>query len=248
MLSLLLFTVIAPAMAQGAGTTPLFASLSGKALVAVSETHPYQVVAIGGPGEGTGGNYSFQFDLVGSSKTDGKVLPDSGSSKTGRYTVNVTASSFAEDLTLKVKVNSYNATSSINVTKNLVIKVVKPIVITAKVVNQGNATLTGVPVTFYVDDVKLYNTTIALTSKTTKTVVYNWTSQTVSNGEHSVRVELDPNSQFVRFSSGGTIFTQTIWVGPSDYSSSDGVLIGLFVLLLLVTYMVYKRPTKRRKK
>jgi hypothetical protein len=247
MLSLLLFTILAPATVQ-AEASPLYASLSGQTLVATSEKHPYQIVAIGGPGEGTGGNYSFQFTLKGSSKTDGQVLPDSGTSKTGKFMVNVTASSFAEDLTLSVKVSSYTATSSTNITKSLVIKVVKPIMITAKVVNQGNSTLTGVPVTFYVDDVKLYNTTITLSSKTTKSVVYNWTSQTVSNGEHNVRVELDPNSQFVRFSSGGTIFTQTVWVGPSDYSSSDGVLIGLFVLLLLVTYLVYKRPAKRRKK
>jgi hypothetical protein len=247
MLSLLLFTIIAPATVQAAAN-PLFASLSGQTLVATDEKHPYQVIAIGGPGEGTGGNYSFQFTLKGSSKTDGQVLPDSGTSKTGKFTVNVTASSFAEDITLSVKVNSYNATSSTNITKSIVIKVVKPVVITAEVVNQGNATLSGVHVTFYFDDVKLYNTTIILTSKATKSVVYNWTSQTISNGEHTVRVELDPNSQFVRFASGGTIFTQTVWVGPSDYSSSDGVLIGLFVLLLLVTYFVYKRPAKRRKK
>ncbi len=125
---------------------------------------------------------------------------------------------------------------------------VKPIVITAKVVNQGNATLTAVPSTFFVDDVQLYNTTIDLSAKATKTVVYNWTSQSVSDGEHAVRVELDPNNQFVRFASGGTIFTQTIWVGPTDTSGSDAVLIGIFILLLLVTYLVYKRPAKRRKK
>jgi hypothetical protein len=247
MLSLLLFTIVAPAMVQAA-STPVFASLSGPTLVATNEKHQYQVVAIGGPGDGTGGNYSFQFTLVGTRLTDAKVLPDSGGSKTGKFYVNVTASSFADDLTLSVKVGSYNATSSSNITKTMVIKVVKPIVITAKVVNQGNATLTGVPVTFYVDDVKLYNTTINLSSKATKTVVYNWTSQTVGDGEHSVRVELDPNSQFVRFSSGGTIFTQTIWVGPTDSSGNDGILIGMFVLMLFVTYLVYKRPTKRRKK
>ena len=71
---------------------------------------------------------------------------------------------------------------------------------------------------------------------------------TVSDGEHTVRVELDPESQFVRFSSGGTIYTQTIWVGPNNSSNNDGILIGLFVLLLFVTYLVYKRPAKRRKK
>jgi hypothetical protein len=248
MLSLLLFTVVAPAMMVQAATTPVFATLSGPTLVATNEVHQYQIVAIGGPGEGTGGNYSFQLVLSGSSKTDGKVLPDTGGSRDGKFYVNVTASSFAEDLTLSVKVGSYNGTSSNNITKTMIIKVVKPIVITAKVVNQGNATLTGVPVAFYVDDVKLYNTTITLSSKTTKTLVYNWTSQTVRNGEHSVRVELDPNNQFVRFSSGGTIFAQNIWVGPNDSSGSDGVLIGLFVLVLLMTYFVYKRPAKRRKK
>ena len=248
MLSLLLLTVIAPVMAQAATPTPIFASLSGPTLVATNENHQYQVIAIGGPGEGAGGNYSFRFDVVGSAKSDAMVTPDSGSSATGRFTTNLTISSFAEDLMLVVEVISYNTTAASNITKSLAIKVVEPIVISAKVVNQGNATLTGVPVTFFVDDVQLYNTTINLGAKATRTVVYNWTSQTVSDGEHSVRVELDPDSQFVRFSSGGTIFTQTIWVGVTDASGSDGILIGLFVLLLFVTYLVYKRPAKRRKK
>jgi len=238
-----------PVMAEAATATPLHASpISGQTLVAINEKHQYQVTAVGGPGEGVGGNYSFAFSVVGSSKTDALVTPDSGASATGRFTTNLSASSFAEVITLIVKVTSFNSTATSNVTKSIAIQVVKPIVISAKVVNQGNATLTGVPVTFFVDEVQLYNTTIDLDSKATKTVVYNWTSQAVSDGEHSVRMELDPNSQFVRFSSGGTIFTQTIWVGATDTSGNDAVLIGLFVLLLFVTYMVYKRPAKRRKK
>jgi len=235
-------------MVEAATTTPMHAGLTGQTLVAINEKHQYQVIAVGGPGEGAGGNYSFTFDVAGSSETDALVTPDSGTSTTGKFTTNVTASSFAEDLTLSVTVVSYNSTATSNITRSIVIQVVRPIVISANVVNQGNATLTGVPVTFFVDDVPLYNTTIDLNAKTTKTVVYNWTSQAVSDGEHSVRVELDPNSQFVRFSSGGTIFTQTIWVGASDTSGNDAVLIGLFVLLLFVTYLVYKRPAKRRKK
>ena len=63
MLSLLLFTVVAPAMMVQAASTPVFATLSGPTLVAINEKHQYQVVAIGGPGEGTGGNYSFQLHL-----------------------------------------------------------------------------------------------------------------------------------------------------------------------------------------
>jgi hypothetical protein len=235
-------------MAEAAATTPLFASLTGPTQVAINEKHQYQVIAVGGPGEGRGGNYSFTFNVVGSSNTNALVTPSSGISTTGRFSTNVSVSSFAEDLTLSVKVTSYNSTATSNVTKSIVIEVVKPIVISVNVVNQGNATLTGVPVTFFVDDVQLYNTTINLNSKATKAVVYNWTSQAISDGEHSVRVELDPNSQFVRFSSGGTIFTQTIWVGASDTSGNDAILIGLFVLLLFVTYLVYKRPAKRRKK
>jgi len=248
-LALTLISVVAPAMMVQATTpAPLYASLSGPTLIATNEIHQYQVVAIGGPGESSG-NYSFQFTVIGNSLTSNAlVTPDSGTSATGKFTTNLTASSSAEDITLSVKVTSNNATATSNITKSIVVKIVKPIVISAKVVNQGNATLTGVQVAFFVDDVQQYNTTITLSSKATQTVVYNWTSQTVSNGEHSVRVELDPNNQFVRFSSGGTIFTQTIWVGPTDNSGSDAVLIGLFVLLLIATYFVYKRPAKRRKK
>ena len=149
-------------MVQAATPAPMFATLSGPTLIATNEKPQYQVVAIGGPGE-SNGNYSFSFTVVGSSSaSNALVTPDSGTSKTGRFTTNLTASSFAEDITLSVLVTSYNASATSNITKSIVVKIVKPIVISAKVVNQGNVTLTGIPVAFFVDDVKLYNTTITL--------------------------------------------------------------------------------------
>jgi hypothetical protein len=72
-------------MAEAAATTPLFASLTGPTQVAINEKHQYQVIAVGGPGEGRGGNYSFTFNVVGSSNTNALVTPSSGISTTGRF-------------------------------------------------------------------------------------------------------------------------------------------------------------------
>jgi subtilase family serine protease len=119
-------------------------------------------------------------------------------------------------------------------------------VLSAKVVNQGSVPLTKVPIVFYLDGSKVYNTSFDLSAGASKTIVFNMTDS-VSTGQHVVRIELDPANQFARFAGGGTVFTETVYVNPPDYGSTDGLLILLFVMLILVTYLVYKRPKRRKR-
>jgi len=177
------------------------------------------------------------------------VSPGDGISKNGIFHFNVTSPEVAQDVTITVNITSYTSPQDyVKVTKQIYIQVVGPVIISAKVVNNGNMALVGVPITFYADGVQLYKTNISLEALSSKTVIYNWTQQDISNGEHLVTVELDPNNQFVRFEGGGTVFTQTVYVGGINYSNTDAILIMVFFLLLLVSYFVYKRPKKRRKK
>lgn len=226
---------------------PLYVVVNGPTLVAISETHSYSILALGGHGADPSGNYSFTARVLGPKVSDATVSPGNGVSKVGTFLINLTAPSQTQDIRLEVNVTGYSALGSDKLTKEVTIKVVRPIVLTAKVVNSGSAALTGVPIVFYVDDAKVFNTTFSLAAKGSRTIIYNLTAE-LASGQHLVRVELDPSNQFARFEGGGSVFTKTIYFNGPDYGSTDAILILLLAMLMFVTYVIYKRPKRKRKK
>jgi hypothetical protein len=227
---------------------PIYISVDGKSTVATGETNPYEIMAIGGPAEGTGGNYTFTVTLEGKNIDDALLYPNDGSSATGIFKFNLTAPTVSTEMTIIVDVTSTSSTGSKQTSsRNYYVDSVAPIVISAKVINQGSVALTGIPVYFYADGELLEEKSVSLAAGASTFVYYNWT-ENVGQGQHEVTVELDPNNQFVRFASGGTVYTQTIYVGMSDYGNTNAILIGGIVLLAFVAYIVYRRPAKRRKK
>ena len=229
--------------------TPIHIRVEGRSVVAIDETNAYVVTAVGGPAEVAKGNYSFIVTIEGQDVTDAIISPANGKSPIGVFRFNLTAPSAATEMTIVVNVTSQSdAGAKMVATMPYYVKSVVPIVITAKVVNQGSVALSGVPVYFYADGELLDEKAIELSAGGSKTVIYNWTAS-VGKGQHEVSVQLDPNGQFVRFESGGTMYSQTIWIGTDDYGNMNAILIGGIVLFLLVAYFVYKRPgSKRRKK
>ena len=247
---LLLLVGGAALTAQAAdATSPIYIKVDGLTTVAIKETNPYTVFAVGGPAEGVGGNYSFTVTVEGTNVADAVISPANGKNSAGRFTFNLTAPSAATQMTIVVNVTSQSNTGSTQTaTMTYYVDSVVPIVIWAKVVNQGSVALSSVPVYFYADGDLLEQENISLDAGGSKIVYYNWTAS-VGQGQHEVMVELDPNGQFVRFESGGTVYTQTIWVGMNNFSNTNAILIGGIVIMLFVAYLVYKRPgVKRRKK
>jgi hypothetical protein len=235
-LLLLLLGSLALAPQPADADSPIFINVDGLTTVAVRETNTYSVFAVGGPAEAAGGNYSFSVKVQGSNVVDAVISPANGKSTTGRFTFNLTAPSAATQMTVVVDVTSESNTGSeMSATMNYYVDSVVPIVIWAKVVNQGSMALTGVPVYFYADGDLLEQEDISLAAGESKIVYYNWTAS-VGQGEHEIVVELDPDGQFVRFESGGTVYTQIIWVGLDNYGDTNAILID-------------KRPgAKRRRK
>ena len=228
---------------------PIYISVDGKSTVATGETNPYEIMAIGGPAEGAGGNYTFSVTLEGKNIDDAWLYPSDGTSATGIFKFNLTAPTVTTEMTIIVDVTSSSSTGSKQTSSlNYYVDSVVPIVISAKVINQGSVALTNIPVYFYADGELLEETSVSLAAGASTFVYYNWT-ESVGQGQHEITVELDPNGQFVRFASGGTVYTQTIYVGMSDFGNTDAILIGGIVLLAFVAYIVYRRPmAKRRKK
>ncbi len=246
MLILLLGGVVLTA--QSADASPIFIKVEGKNVVAVSEKNPYTVFAVGGPAESAGGNYSFIVTVQGKDVTDAVISPANGKSSSGRFNFNLTAPSAITQMTIVVNVTSESSTGSkLSASMNYYVQSVEPVAIKAKVVNQGTVALTNVPVYFYGDGVLLEQVNISLAAGGSQTVYYNWT-KSLGKGEHNVTVELDPNSEFVRFESGGVIYTQSVYVGMGNYDTTNAILIGGTIILLLVAYLVYKRPGQKRRK
>lgn len=248
MLLLLLGGVLVSSQAVDA-TSPIYIKVEGESTVAIKETNLYSVMAVGGPAEGAGGNYSFLVTVEGQNVADAVISPSNGRSSTGTFNFNLTAPSTATEMTVVVNVTSESSTGAKQTaTMTYYVDSVVPIVIWAKVVNQGSVALSNVPVYFYADNELLEQENISLAAGGSKIVYYNWT-ESVGQGQHEITVQLDPNGQFVRFESGGTVYSQTIWVGMNDYGNTDAILIGGIVILIFVAYLVYKRPgSKRRKK
>jgi hypothetical protein len=228
--------------------SPLFVSVTGPTTVAASETRLYNISAVGGPGEGPGGNYSMTAKLVGPHVNDTLVTPGNGVDRNGTFQVSVKMPSVAQTVQLEVVITSSDLVTTLNLTKDYSISVVSPIVISVKVVNSGLIAVQGVPIDFFVDSVKIFSTTVNIAANSSQTVVYNWTVSSLSVGTHEVTVQLDPTNEFVTFEGGGAVFTKTIYYGSPGYGSSDGLIIALIALMLFVLYIIYRRPKRKRKK
>jgi hypothetical protein len=248
LIAMLVLVALPAQRAEAAIYNPLYVKIEGPSLVSVSEKHQYVITGIGGPAE-SGGNYSYTAYVRGENENfNGFVMPVIGVSAGNTFVINVTAPSTSQLMVLVVNMTSTKGLDTVKATTSMAITTVNAIVISAKVINYGVMAVSGVPVIFSVDGKKIFNTSINLAAGESRTLAYNWTEQGVSQGEHVVTVQLDPNGQFVRFTSGGTIFTETIFVGGGDYGNINLLMVMLFIMLLVLAYFVYKRPTKKRKK
>ena len=235
----LLFTVTAVQAAS-----PMYVSVNGPTLIASGETHQYNVTALGGPGEASGG-YSFVVDVL---SGDATVTPNNGESDDGTFSFNLTAGGKGM-VVLSVEAVSTLGAEFDSKVQEYTVEVVEPVVISAKITNFGNVPVIGVPVTYLVDDVEVYNTSVDLAAGASITLRYNWTEAGLKDGEHTLTVLIDPDDQFVKFDNGDTTYTSTFYVGEEDYSTTNTVFILLVVVLGVLAFLLYRRkPVKKKKK
>jgi len=187
------------------------------------------------------GNYTYTATM-----SNGTVSPSTSTGSWDTFSLAVTAPSSTGDITLTVKVTSVSST--VNDTETYTIHVIKPVAISAVVKNSGNVTMENVPVRFYVDDVVVNSTTFTVAANSTKTIYYNWTAVGLSNGEHSVKIEIDANNEFVSFIDGTKVFTSKFYVGDSGWGIANILLAIVFVLLLVIVFFSYMGKGKKRKR
>lgn len=235
-------------------TNPVTITYDGPSKIGIGQKQMYKIVVSGGPAaEGPNGNYSYTATLGGKLATEARLTPSSGGPLTnGTFFFNVTAPSNAGSFTVTIVGKSINATANTTQTLKLDLESVNPIILSAIIKNSGNVTVKAVPVAFYLGDQTdgnlIYNTTVDVTGLSQATVNYNWTTYDLSKGKHEVIVQIDPATDLVTLDTGSKTATLTIYFGAEGYGSINGWLWAFVVVLAVLFYLIYRQPTKYKKK
>jgi hypothetical protein len=240
-------------LVQAESYNPLYANLDGDMLVSTEGTAMYTLTVIGGPAEDGNGNYTYEAEITGSSVSDAEIDDSSGeSADSGIFTFNVTAPSVAQTFYIVVNCTSYN--DDVTLYSNITFKViaVEPVVITATITNNGEVSATGVPLVLQLyesgDWVTLYNTTMDLDAGGSYDFSYNWTVENLESGEYRFRLVLDENNTVVTFEGGGSVYEKTVYYDVSGYDWMNTMFWVLIIALAIVTFFIWIRPDKKKKK
>lgn len=250
------FVALAPMAMVSAddATNPVTITYDGPTKIGIGQKQMYKIVVSGGPAaEGPNGNYSYTATLGGKYASEAKLTPSTGGPLVnGTFFFNVTAPSSAGSFTVTVVGKSINATANTTQTLKLDLESVNPIILSATIKNSGNVTVKSVPVAFYLGDQTdgnlIYNTTVDVTGLSQATVSYNWTSYDLSRGKHEIIVQIDPATDLVTLDTGSKTSTMTIYYGAEGYGGVNGWLWAFVVVLAVLFYLIYRQPTKYKKK
>ncbi len=247
---LLVFTLLltmGAVMQPAKADSPIYVNVNGPIVIGVQETREYTIGVVGGPAEtADNGNYSYQARIVGAPK-GASVLPSNGKSPEGVFNLRVTGAETPMEMTLEFNITSSSETGTQNRIKQFKVSVIEPIVISAVIENRGAVEVKDVPVSIYGDGKLLEETKVTLGPTSSTTLTYNWTDPSLEDGEHQVTVVLDAQNEFVTFQNGGDTYSMVIHLGEDGGGIWDIVLGILLGLMIFITYIIYRRPKRRRR-
>jgi hypothetical protein len=237
-----------------ADDVPMTVTIDGPTTVAVSEVKVYKVTIYGGPAESGNGTYRYSATLGGTNTVLAKLTPGTGGpTRNGTFNLTFTAPSVASNIQIIVTATSSNTTANQTQTQQINVNVVQPVILSASIKNTGNVSILGVPVYFYLDHGQIgndtiYNTTVNINAGATVTVSYNWTQPTLATGANTIKMVIDPDSEFVTFQDGGTVKSVTIYYGDNPYALTNTMLWILVIILIVLAFLVWRRPSKKKGK
>lgn len=191
----------------------------GPEKVPIDSSADYTISLKGGPGEELSGMWSYTTELEFEESRAGAEIPsemESGSSPNSDFQISVNSSSIPQKMWLKVNGSSFlNETNRVWSERTLEIEVYTPVVvnISAKVRNKGSIEMENVSVSFYLDgDFQgIVNTSVAANS--TKSVFMEWIAPFDSEGEHTVEVVINEESELLELDGGDNTATKVIYIG-----------------------------------
>jgi subtilase family serine protease len=218
----------------------------------MSQTVQIQISVVGGPAADVGGNYTYRdVKMTGANTTGWKAEPISQTSESGVFKFNLTMPAEAGQ---KVKV-TLNVTSTewrTNVEKfssaAFEMKVVEPIAISARVLNNGAVDAVNATAEIYADGVLLDTQYINVSAGSSYTIKYNWTFSSIRSGKHVVTVKVDDPNNLVEFNDGNNEYSLTIYVGSQSNPAGPILTIGLMITIVIFVLTYMQKPMRRGKK
>ncbi|MDR0790986.1 MAG: hypothetical protein LBE47_00425 [Methanomassiliicoccaceae archaeon] len=133
------------------------------------------------------------------------------------------------------------------VTKTAPVRVVVPITLLATIDNTNGGVIVDMDVWFVVngkviEESKEANKNIRIEAGGTRTVTYDWVTEPLSNGKHTMYLEgtVGPLKADVP----GLNEPQTFYVGQNSYTLVEAFVVILFIILLIVLIYIIRKPVK----
>ena len=219
-----LIMLTAPANSE---TSAVGIELDGDTSIAIGSTNHYVLTISGGPAE-TGGVWSYNIIPIYENRTGSpKVEPENKSSDNNVFHFNFTAPAAVQRVKLKIEAESNNATDTETAERIVELKVVKPIVIRAKVFNEGEVSVDQAKVLFYGNSKLIGTKYVDVPPHANRTLVLNYT--TYADGANKVTIKIDPENEILTLAGGNTEITKTVY-----YKEDAGKYEGLYQFFVVV--------------
>jgi hypothetical protein len=214
--------------------------ITGPDALPINETVEYTIRIIGGPAETLQENETplWSYDAsIGDFLKGADVLPKQTNSTHNVFSINVTASEIAGEITLVVNGNSSNETQSMesgDVIKK--IEIFKPITvnITAIVHNPSEIDVQGAVISFYVDRIELGNLTENVPANSSKELYWEWVASKEDKGKHEVEIRINEGASLLEFDSGDNTITKEIYIGDVPARPSSPIMVFNSGLVLII--------------
>ena len=169
------------------------------------------------------------------------ITPGTGTVADTGTAITITAPKEAGMYTVKVE---FKFASGEIVTRTAPLKVVVPIVLSATLVN-NSGTITDMDVWFVVNGVKVEGSDqkITIGANSTKDVTYEWVSDGLPNGRHTVELRGEVGSVSNKYIVGLNT-PQEFFVGQKSYMLTEVLMVVLIIVLLLILLVVVRKPVK----
>ena len=236
---ILLFVFMALAKAD---ISPPEMNISGPDVVGTSQKFQYTIEFNSNAYD----SYGYSAIIAGENLTGAGPLTELvGNSTDKTFVLNFTSPESAQNLYLYVVGYGMINDKAIRVECIVKIRIIEPIVFTVNVSNNEDTILKDIPVNFYVDNKYIGNTTInKLYAQGTETVEYIWTFDSLSNGEHTLTVEL-MNNNIVFGDTGTQKYSQIFYYGVEE---SDFTWIFYVIIIVIISIFLLSIMNKKDKK
>lgn len=233
--AIVLLAALLAALPAPAGAQDLRADIDGPMALAPQQTAAFNVTLSGGPLADVA--YSLEYylegpDLAGGSPT--LQTPGRASGNGTRFTINVTAPTREQEVSLVVKVTARVGDFTENATADIPIEVIVPVVLSATFRNAAPTAALNVTVRFYVDGRFVGSQRIPRIDATGEaTASLTWVPEGLEPGAHQVRIEADLDGNGIIDPARGEVVTSEVFIREAPSLSAGWTLIlGIVVFVL----------------